>query len=136
VLQAQVAVQRQRVKVRSAENRFKKNWEGLVAMVSSPNLSVSGVAGDLEHDIQLFHTGTHRALPTVSRHRTILPRPIKGIDDRREVDHTSSTGSSTRRQRYSDVSNRSTSPVCLGAHVPRGCDVVWPVPPRAARVFS
>ena len=51
MLQAQVAVQRQRVKVRSAENRFKKNWEGLVAMVGSPNLSVSGVAGDLEHDI-------------------------------------------------------------------------------------
>jgi cobalt-zinc-cadmium efflux system outer membrane protein len=49
VLAAQVAVQRQRVKVRAAENRFKKNWEGLVAVVGSPDLPVSGVAGDLEH---------------------------------------------------------------------------------------
>jgi outer membrane protein, heavy metal efflux system len=51
VLQAQVAQQRQRVQFRAAENRFKKNWEGLAAMVGAPELSVAGVAGDLEQDL-------------------------------------------------------------------------------------
>ena len=34
-LAVQTALQRQKVKVRFAENRFKKDWEGLVAMVAA-----------------------------------------------------------------------------------------------------
>jgi outer membrane protein, heavy metal efflux system len=51
ILQSQVAQQRQRVQLRAAENRFKKNWEGLTAMVGAPELSVGGVAGDLEESL-------------------------------------------------------------------------------------
>jgi cobalt-zinc-cadmium efflux system outer membrane protein len=50
VLQAQVGLQRQRVKLRAAENRFKREWEALVAMVGAPHLPIAGVAGDLEQD--------------------------------------------------------------------------------------
>jgi cobalt-zinc-cadmium efflux system outer membrane protein len=51
VLQAQVAMQRQRVSLRAAENRLRKSWQGLVAMAGAPHLPLSGVAGDLERDM-------------------------------------------------------------------------------------
>src|SRR5262249_14419269 len=51
VLQAQVAAQRQRVKLRAAENRFKKTWEALRSVVGAPDLPISGVVGALEADL-------------------------------------------------------------------------------------
>jgi cobalt-zinc-cadmium efflux system outer membrane protein len=51
ILQAQVALQRQRVALRAAENRLRKGWQGLVAMAGAPHLPPSGVAGDLERDL-------------------------------------------------------------------------------------
>jgi cobalt-zinc-cadmium efflux system outer membrane protein len=51
VLQAQVALQRQRVTLQAAENRLRKSWQGLVAMVGAPHLADSGVAGELERDL-------------------------------------------------------------------------------------
>jgi cobalt-zinc-cadmium efflux system outer membrane protein len=50
VLQAQVSVQRHRITLRSAENRLRKSWQGLVAMVGMPQLPFSRVAGDIEQD--------------------------------------------------------------------------------------
>jgi cobalt-zinc-cadmium efflux system outer membrane protein len=54
VLGAQVALQRQGVKVRAAENRFKKEWQSLAAVAGAPDLPLSGVAGDLEQDLPVF----------------------------------------------------------------------------------
>jgi cobalt-zinc-cadmium efflux system outer membrane protein len=50
-LLAQVSMQRQRVTVRSAENRLRKGWEALVAEVGAPQIAFSRVAGDLEQDL-------------------------------------------------------------------------------------
>jgi cobalt-zinc-cadmium efflux system outer membrane protein len=51
VLQAQVSVQRQRISLLSSENRLRKSWQGLVAIVAAPHLPLSPVAGDIEQDI-------------------------------------------------------------------------------------
>jgi cobalt-zinc-cadmium efflux system outer membrane protein len=51
VLQAQVAVQRQRVALRAAENHLRMRWESLVAIIGAPQLAYSRVAGDIEQDI-------------------------------------------------------------------------------------
>jgi cobalt-zinc-cadmium efflux system outer membrane protein len=51
ILQGQVTMQRQRGKLRAAENEFRKDWEGLVAMVGVHELPGPCVAGDLEQDI-------------------------------------------------------------------------------------
>jgi cobalt-zinc-cadmium efflux system outer membrane protein len=51
VLQAQVLAQRQRIAVRTAENRLRKSWQGLLAVVAAPQLPFAPVAGDLEQDI-------------------------------------------------------------------------------------
>ena len=50
VLQAQVSVQRQRITLRTTENRLRKSWQGLLAMVAVPHLPYSRVAGDIEQD--------------------------------------------------------------------------------------
>jgi outer membrane protein, heavy metal efflux system len=51
VLQAQIAAQRQRIALRTAENRLRKSWQGLLAMVGCPQLPHSRVAGDIEQDM-------------------------------------------------------------------------------------
>lgn len=51
VLQAQVSAQRQRIALRTAENRLRKSWQSLAAMVAAPQLPFSRVAGDIEQDI-------------------------------------------------------------------------------------
>jgi len=66
VLSVQVAFQRARVKLRGAENRFKKDWQALVAVVGSPDLPVSGVAGDLEQDLPAL--SWHQALRLILEH--------------------------------------------------------------------
>jgi cobalt-zinc-cadmium efflux system outer membrane protein len=50
LLQSQVLAQRQRIALRTAENRLQKGWQGLVATVAAPQLPFSGVAGDIEED--------------------------------------------------------------------------------------
>jgi cobalt-zinc-cadmium efflux system outer membrane protein len=52
VLQAQIALQRQRVTLRRTENRWRKSWEGLITVVGAPQLPFSPVAGDLDRDIE------------------------------------------------------------------------------------
>jgi cobalt-zinc-cadmium efflux system outer membrane protein len=66
LLQAQVGVQRSRVKLRAAENRFKRHWEGLLAVVGAPDLPIAGVAGDLEQDAPTL--SWHAALRHILEH--------------------------------------------------------------------
>jgi cobalt-zinc-cadmium efflux system outer membrane protein len=50
VLSAQVALQRQRIALRAAENRLWKSGQALLAMAAAPHLRYSSVAGDIEQD--------------------------------------------------------------------------------------
>src|SRR5262249_15407660 len=49
-LQAQVAAQRQRVTVRATENRLKKSWVTLAALLGAPQLPFSPLVDALEED--------------------------------------------------------------------------------------